>query len=301
MSTTRAKAPLYNYIEGVEKIFGYRPGGYHPIYIGDTLHQRYRVVDKLGWGGCSTIWLARDTTLSRFVAVKVGIAASDDKELEILSRLLKPMYGSDDRGKSLFRPILDRFSVNGPNGTHPCSITTVARCSLAYLEDGEECGVHDLSVVRSLAAQLAIAVAYMHKQGFVHGDIHLGNILLQLPQSFDNMSDKQIYDEFGAPDPIAVYRIDGGSLPPGVPSHVFESQQFGVTGSNITLPESKVLLADLGTAFCPALESRLESYTPMGLKPPEARFEPTTPLSFASDIWGLACAIWHIAGREPFF
>jgi serine/threonine protein kinase len=132
-------------------------------------------------------------------------------------------------------------------------------------------------------------------------DIHLGNILLQLPQSFDNLSDQQIYDRFDVPDPIVVHRIDGGPLPPGVPSHVFEPQWPGVTGSNITLPESKILLADLGTAFCPALESRLESYTSLGLRPPEARFEPTTSLSFASDVWGLACAIWHIAGREPFF
>jgi serine/threonine protein kinase len=169
VSTTRSQAPLYKYVEGVEEISGYRPGGYHPIHIGDTLHQRYRVVDKLGWGGYSTIWLARDTTLSRYVAVKVCVAASDDKEIEILSRLLNPIHASDNRGKGLFRPILDRFSVNGPNGTHPSSVATVARCSLAYLEDEDDCGVHRLSVVRSLAAQLATAVGYMHKQGFVHG------------------------------------------------------------------------------------------------------------------------------------
>lgn len=28
--------------------------------IGDVLHERYQIVDKLGYGGYSTVWLARD-------------------------------------------------------------------------------------------------------------------------------------------------------------------------------------------------------------------------------------------------
>ncbi|OJI82640.1 hypothetical protein ASPTUDRAFT_123786, partial [Aspergillus tubingensis CBS 134.48] len=35
---------------------------------------RYRLVHKLGHGGHSTIWLARDLQNSRYVAVKVIIA-----------------------------------------------------------------------------------------------------------------------------------------------------------------------------------------------------------------------------------
>jgi serine/threonine-protein kinase SRPK3 len=39
----------------------YHPGGYHPISIGDTFdHGRFRVLHKLGFGGSSTVWLARD-------------------------------------------------------------------------------------------------------------------------------------------------------------------------------------------------------------------------------------------------
>ena len=39
----------------------YRPGGYHPVRIGDLFNDRYKVVRKLGYGQYSTVWLARDT------------------------------------------------------------------------------------------------------------------------------------------------------------------------------------------------------------------------------------------------
>lgn len=44
-----------------ENMSKYRPGGFHPIRLGDTLQDgRYQIYHKLGWGGFSTVWLARD-------------------------------------------------------------------------------------------------------------------------------------------------------------------------------------------------------------------------------------------------
>lgn len=75
---------------------------------------------------------------------------------------------------------------------------------------------------------------------------------------------------------------------------------LGADADKIPLSESKLLLTDFGTAFYPAQESTLKSYAPLGVEPPEARFEPTTPLTFASDIWSLARGIWSIMGHRPF-
>src|ERR1700733_10118486 len=48
-------------LDEIEDIEDYHPGGYHPISIGDTFdHGRFRVLHKLGFGGYSTVWLARD-------------------------------------------------------------------------------------------------------------------------------------------------------------------------------------------------------------------------------------------------
>jgi len=44
-----------------EMIMRYRPGGYHPVELGDTFKGgRYKICHKLGWGGFSTVWLAKD-------------------------------------------------------------------------------------------------------------------------------------------------------------------------------------------------------------------------------------------------
>jgi serine/threonine-protein kinase SRPK3 len=40
--------------------YAYRPGGLHPVYIGDIYHNRYKVLNKIGYGGFSTVWLVRD-------------------------------------------------------------------------------------------------------------------------------------------------------------------------------------------------------------------------------------------------
>lgn len=38
----------------------YCPGGFHPVEIGATFFGRYKVVEKLGFGRSSTVWLATD-------------------------------------------------------------------------------------------------------------------------------------------------------------------------------------------------------------------------------------------------
>ncbi|KAK1976348.1 kinase-like domain-containing protein [Colletotrichum cereale] len=288
----------YEHIDDVERLDFYRPRGYHPIKIGERLRDRYIIVHKLGFGSYSTLWLARDEQLAKYVAIKVGAVDNSSKEVDILSRFSACTVENVQLGGSLIPLILDCFNLDGPNGTHPCSVTAPARCNLAeVLEPGS--GPFQLRVARSLAAQLAIAVAYVYHLGYVHGDIHMGNILLLLP-SLDHLSAEQLYEEFDPPEPEHVVRVDGQPLSSGVPPRVYPPIWLGKPGNEVTLPEAKLVLADFGTAFCPAQESRFESYTLLQIRPPEARFEPTTPLSYASDIWSLGCVIWGILGVRPF-
>lgn len=38
----------------------YRPGHFHPVYIGDVYHEKYQVLNKIGYGQYSTVWPVKD-------------------------------------------------------------------------------------------------------------------------------------------------------------------------------------------------------------------------------------------------
>lgn len=40
----------------------YHLGGFHPVYIGDVFAGKYKVLNKIGYGIYSTVWLVEDTT-----------------------------------------------------------------------------------------------------------------------------------------------------------------------------------------------------------------------------------------------
>lgn len=165
----------YHWIDGVESLELYKPGGYHPVAINDLLHKRYRIVDKLGFGGYSTVWLARDEIGRRYVAVKIGISSTSlpRRELEILKALnsSRPSWQEPPARANAVRSfalptILDAFEVRGPNGTHPCYTLTPAQ---GNLKEASFSRLFPVQVARALAAKLATAVATVHSQGFVHG------------------------------------------------------------------------------------------------------------------------------------
>ncbi|KAI0966139.1 kinase-like domain-containing protein [Xylaria arbuscula] len=110
-----------------EPLHRYRPGSYHPILLGDLLkNQRYRVIQKIGWGGNSTTWVARDQLHSRNVALKVSVSEkSSNNEANVLnaiSKLSEEYPGQDHPGRHHLVRMLDHFTVDGPNGIHNCLV-----------------------------------------------------------------------------------------------------------------------------------------------------------------------------------
>ncbi|PYI31658.1 kinase-like protein [Aspergillus indologenus CBS 114.80] len=292
----------YKWIKGVETLQNYQPGGYHPIMIGDLLHDRYHIVDKLGSGGYSTVWLTLDTHLRRYVTLKVNTADSLPRETAVLKHLSAslPPSAAVHPGRALVPVLLDDFDVQGPNGNHTCYTVTPARCNLREISFSR---LFPLDVARALAYGLTMAVAYTHSQGYVHGDIHLNNVLVKLPSSFDDLSIAQFYEKYGDPETVPITRCDGEPLPPCIPAKAVIPLFLGKYAEKFSISDAQPLLADFGEAFAPASEIRLgqDCHTPPAFRAPEAKFEPQSPLGYPSDIWSLATAIWEIIGMKAIF
>lgn len=126
---------------------------------------------KLGFGAYSTTWLARDQTAGRYVAIKISVASGDSQESNILRRLgLADLREEAHPGKAVIPPVLDEFSLDGPNGTHRCLVTAPARMSLAEAKDASSIRLFQLPVAGAIVAQLVQAVAFLHLRGIVHAD-----------------------------------------------------------------------------------------------------------------------------------
>jgi serine/threonine-protein kinase SRPK3 len=85
----------------------YRIGGYHPVHVGEVFLDRYIIVQKLGWGHFSTVWLTKDLKHDTFVALKVQkssqnyLEAAYD-EVEILD-VVSQKWKTDEWQNSLSR------------------------------------------------------------------------------------------------------------------------------------------------------------------------------------------------------
>ncbi|KAG6012688.1 hypothetical protein E4U54_007358 [Claviceps lovelessii] len=304
----------YDVIDDAEPLEKYQPGGYHPIMIGDLLNRRYRIIDKLGYGGYSTIWLAHDNSQNHYVAVKVGTSSSsrlgrESRILQELSRLspkqhispsLKSPTTADET--DLIPRVLDEFEIQGPNGTHPCF--TMEPMQINIREASFTC-LFPIQVARALSAKLALAASSVHSRGYVHGDLHLGNVLIRLPFTLNHLSIDQFREEYGEPDTEPVTRRDGKPLTPHVPSKAVSC--FSLDGREALDFEVKdacrLLLSDFGESYAPARETRLgnDCRTLPEMRAPESFFEPNAPLSYPSDIWTLALTIWKILGMQSMF
>ncbi|KAK5444170.1 hypothetical protein LTS15_010523 [Exophiala xenobiotica] len=199
----------------------YRPGGFHPVNLGDTFKDgQYRVIRKLGYGSFSTVWLARDTMNLRYVALKVMDTQASHKaktELSILKRI------NECRAKDpLTRYILinlDTFQHSGPNGTHLCLVTepmgpTVASLAeeLTPLEEWKVNIRYPKPMARRILTHALLGLKFLHDNGIVHADLQPGNLLSTI-SNIDQLSEAELRQDLSGqgrnPAPEAVDDLTG--------------------------------------------------------------------------------------------
>lgn len=165
----------------LESVTRYRPGGLHPIHIGDTFKDgQYIVVNKLGHGVSSTVWLAKDLSTKSYVALKVvaadaakwsGNLHSVREQLQILTHLRNTV---EQAGKECVVRLVDDFIHIGPNGKHQCIVTELLGPSLSSdIEDLYPTEVFPAAISKAILRQVACAVQFLHRNNIVHGGASL--------------------------------------------------------------------------------------------------------------------------------
>ncbi|KLJ07357.1 hypothetical protein EMPG_17166 [Blastomyces silverae] len=287
----------YKYIEDCERLERYYPGGFYPLKLGDRLCDGcYSIIQNLGFGGSSTVWLASNQKQQELVAIKIKAAdsASESQEVDILKHL-HPHH-------PLIRQLLDSFIEISPNGAHDCLVMEAASCSLTQSKSLAVHRLLNLRIARAIAADLVLAVQFLHGQSIIHGDVHCGNIFLRLPADVRRMIDpSQLYRKFGDPILDAIVRVDGKPLPAGVPTHIVGPARVGIQSDQITPAYLPIMLSDFGSSYYyPSKTRRTNAHTLPHLVPPEVFFldkqNDEHNLSFPSEIWTLGCTIFEIIG-----
>jgi serine/threonine protein kinase len=175
-----------------ERVPWYEENRFYPTKPGDVLADRFQILAKIGYGGSSTTWLARDirkmyvafTILTldsvlniisdsndvEFVAaLKINNCegAVSERELEIEEHIAKS--GSSHGGHALLRTHLEYFEVEGPQGKHLCLAYPLMREPLSRFQRRFEDSVVPFPLLKVYLLVLLEALDCLHTAcGVVH-------------------------------------------------------------------------------------------------------------------------------------
>ncbi|TVY46844.1 Protein kinase [Lachnellula occidentalis] len=253
-----------NLLYDQERMSRYKPGGFHPVCLGDTFKEgRYKICHKLGWGGYSTVWLAYDTMLEMWASIKVKSADSSENSRELAAlRALQTTAASHYIVKQL-----DDFVHQGPNGRHQCLVfellgPSVDTIAYDYGEDGDQL---DPDTIFRITTQLLQGISFIHAAGYVHGG------WITFPDD--------LFEVLGLPEFEELTRIDGQPLGPGVPKQLVKRAFWD---DWIDEDEEDIRIIDFGEVFVEGSNPGILAQPP-DLRAPETIF--TDLLDHRLDLW----------------
>ncbi|RMD41612.1 hypothetical protein DV735_g3524, partial [Chaetothyriales sp. CBS 134920] len=300
-------------LDECEDLEYYEPGGFHPVHLGDVYDNRYRVVYKLFFGGFSTVWLARDTLVNRWVALKIVIATESSTyntrsviaghpgvvlptpPARHITESESSLAGSSD----LFITVDRQFWIDGPNGRHLCLVYPALGPDLSRLSRGIYSRLKP-DFARQLSLQAAQALVQLHSNGLCHGDFTASNILLRLTDEFDSYEEDDLLTLFRPPQTAPLQTYSGKPPRPHGPDYIVEALNFCSSSATVNVLSSKICVIDFDQSFTTTSPPQELPGIPAKYLAPEVAVG-LSP-SPASDVWALGCAIFRIrTGDDIFF
>jgi len=175
----------------------------------------YKILDRLGRGGMAMVYKAQDTRTHQIVALKVlhdhysthtEVIQRFNREADIFYRLKHPNIV----------PIIDH---GVEDGTFYIAMAYIARGTLyEHFYSPREI---DAEFTISILNQLASALDYAHKQGVIHRDLKLENILL-------DENDKPYLTDFGIAFLADATRLTDHQSALGTPMYMSPEQANGL-------------------------------------------------------------------------
>lgn len=171
----------------------YVDGGYMKVGKGNQIDNRFVIIQKLGWGEFSTVWLAYDTRYfaykrsprEAFVALKIAkcqqlVIETTMYEINLLRYLCAKLKACPKT------ELLDSFSIPGEYGTHLCMVMPVHGANLLSIIDHMNAAVRkrtvgEIRMVKEIIASTLVGLHELSTINVIHTDIKPENIIATSP------------------------------------------------------------------------------------------------------------------------
>lgn len=273
----------------------YRVGGYHPVKIGETFNEgRYRILQKLGWGHFSTVWLGFDAEKKEHCAIKVQ--KSDTQYFNAAEDELKILRALKKKSKKSAKPLvelLDNFEHIGPHGRHMCLTFEVLSKNLLSLVKRYDYKGVPVPMIQVIARQLLQALDFIHEDcGIIHTDIKPENILFT-----QHLKEKAALQEDAQRAVLEMERLKKQD-------EAINNSAFAAIGSvykpdpKLTFASGNIKLVDFGNA-CYTHHQFTDDIQTRQYRAPEVILG--CGYDVKADIWSCACLLFELATGDFLF
>ncbi|MCG8650512.1 MAG: serine/threonine protein kinase [Pirellulales bacterium] len=143
-------------------------GGRLPAQFG-----RYRILEKLGEGGMGRVYLAEDTVLLRYVALKTPTISPTNSDDRMIRRFLREARAAATIHHPNVCPI---FDVGQLDGRYFLTMAYIRGRTLAQWVESKD-GVQPHEALR-IIHQLSLGLHAAHEAGVIHRDVKPGNVMM---------------------------------------------------------------------------------------------------------------------------